>query len=97
MLVKIYDAKELQKEFQKYDRDYFSIYGYEAIIDYFNECYETAQELDVIAICCDFNESKEREIRDNYLIDETIDIMDYLDYHTYAQKLKNGNILYITF
>lgn len=44
---------ELQKIFANWDRDYYSLDGYKAILDYYNE---TDSELDVVAICKDFTE-----------------------------------------
>lgn len=41
--------------FERYDRDYYSIEGIEAIIDYYDEIDEN-MEFDVIAICCDCHE-----------------------------------------
>lgn len=45
-------AKEL---FKQYDRDYYSLDGLEAILDYHDEIDES-MEFDVIAICCDCSE-----------------------------------------
>ena len=39
-------------------------------------------ELDVIAICCEFYESDEDEIRDNYSLDEDQDVEEYLNDNT---------------
>ena len=110
-LVKTFSAYELQEEFRKMDRDYFSIPGYQAILDLFEEtdC-DTNTELDVIAICCDFTEESPEYIYDNYdNIDDIADckdedgeidtdkLMDALNYRTWAILLDNGNILYQNF
>lgn len=110
-LVKVLDEYDLQQEFQEYGRDYYSIEGYKAILDLFEEtdCGQNT-DLDVIAICCDFNEEEPDEIIDNYdNIDEiaacrdedgeidTDALMDALNYHTWAQDLGNGSILYAAF
>lgn len=116
MLVKmIYTADDLRNEFVKMDRDYYSYEGYEAILNLFEEtdC-GNPTNLDVVGICCDFNEEEPEGIMDAYNI--TIDdmnwseaveelgedvamdhLMDYLNYHTWAQDLGNGNILYQAF
>lgn len=96
MLVKELDKYDLQREFQSYDRDYYSLDGYQAILDMFEELGGT-QELDVIAICCDFNEEDEKEIKNNYGLDEDDNLERYLNNNTFAVKLDNGNYLYQTF
>ena len=97
MIIKtIETARELQEEFIAYNRDYYSLEGYEAIIEYFDSIGEN-WELDVIAICGDFNEESEEYIRDCYNIDEDIEVMDYLQDNTYAVETVDNNILYIVF
>ena len=110
-LVKILDKYDLQSEFKKYDRDYFSLEGYQALLDLFEECdCGNNTDLDVIAICCDFNESEPADIYDDYDNIDMIadckdtdgdinidDLMDALNYYTYAVLLDNGSILYQNF
>ena len=50
-----FNGNELQKEFQEYDRDYYSLDGYEALLTFYDEINED-MELDVIAICEDCTE-----------------------------------------
>lgn len=105
------DKFDMQREFKKYDRDYFSLDGYQAILDFFDECdCGKATDLDVIAICCDFSEESIEYIYDEYSnidriaetkndngdIDEN-EFMDALNYHTWAIRLANGNVLYMQF
>ena len=93
-------ATELQREFISYDRDYYTLEGYEEIINYFNDF---DVELDVIAICGDFNEESIDDIISNYLIEinkednKFEEVMDYLNNNTYAVETVDNNILYITF
>lgn len=110
-LVKMLDKYDMQREFKDYDRDYFSLDGYQALLDLFEECdCGKNTDLDVIAICCDFSESDPADIIDEYsnidkineCRDESNDIdvdalMDALNYYTYAVLLDNGNILYQDF
>ena len=111
MLVQTFDKYELQERFRRMDRDYFSLEGYQALLDFFEEtdC-DTNTELDVIAICCDFTEDSPENIIDEYdniddireCKDEEGDIdtdalLDALNYRTWAIDLGNGNILYINF
>lgn len=102
-LVKVFDKYDLQNEFKKVDRDYFSLDGYQALIDLFDET-DTNIELDVIAICCEFTESTPDDIRENYSNIEDIknasstsDLLDEINYYTIAVLLDNGNILYADF
>ena len=110
-LVKTFTAYELQNEFKKMDRDYYSHFGYQAILDLFEEtdCGNNT-ELDVIAICCDFTEADPEDIVNDYdNIEEIADckdedgdidtdaLMDALNYRTWAIELSNGNILYQNF
>jgi hypothetical protein len=60
---------EFRQAFQDYNRsDNFSYEGLELLFDYFEEVDEN-MELDVIAICCDFNEDNYEDIANNYSID----------------------------
>ena len=110
-LVKELDKYDLQNEFKAYDRDYFSLDGYQALLDLFEECdCGRNTNLDVIAICCDFTEADPADIVSDYenidriaeCRDEDGDIdlselMDALNYYTYAVELDNGSILYQDF
>ena len=101
MLYKTLDRWELQKEFKECNRDYYSLDGYQAILDLFEEL-DSNQELDVIAICCDFNEADIDEIRSDYdlSIDDYEDdeaVVDYLNYRTWAVQLDSGAVLYQAF
>jgi len=110
-LVKTFNASELKEEFRQFNRDYFSYEACEAIIEFFEEtdCGKNT-ELDIIGLCCDFNEETPEYIQDEYdnipefaecqNEDGEIDIdklMDALNYYTWAVLLSNGNILYINF
>jgi hypothetical protein len=100
-IIQTLDKYDLQKEFQEYDRDYYSLEGYEAMIDLFESIGEN-WELDVIALCCDFTEAELDDIRADYDLSEeeypdSDDVLDYLNYRTYAVELDNGNIFYQSF
>lgn len=68
MLVKtIMNAEELKREFQAYNRDYYSYEACQAIIDFFEETGNgEPQELDIIALCGDFNEETSEDIKNDY-------------------------------
>ncbi len=63
MIYKEFDAYDLKREFEKWDRDYFSIEACERIIELFEE---TQFELDIIALCCDFTEYTPDELMSDY-------------------------------
>ena len=86
-----FNENELQKEFQEYDRDYYSLDGYEALLKFYDEIDED-MELDVIAICgdcteygnfssCDFqdliNDYGYIYTKEEYLSDNDIDENDF--------------------
>lgn len=111
MLVKtINDSYDLQRELAAVNRDYYSFQALEAILEYFD--YGEPVEFDAIAIACEFNEEDPEYIFEEYshcLLDNnekilnedgTInyeELLDTLNYFTYAVMLQNGNILYIAF
>lgn len=81
--------------FDKGRQDSFSYKAKRCLFDYLGD-YEdstgTHVELDVIALCCDYNEASWDEIADNYSIalsdceddDERIEaVRDYLEYHSF--------------
>ena len=96
MLYKSLNKYELQNEFRAYNRDYFSLEGYAAILEMFEDLGNDS-ELDVIAICCEFSEEDEEDIRDYYNIPEDEEVEDYLSERTWCQELDNGNFLYQQF
>lgn len=51
----IFNGNDLRKEFVDYERDYYSIDGYEALLNFYDEIDED-MEVDVIAICCECTE-----------------------------------------
>ena len=77
MLIKNIDKYDMKKEFKKYDRDYYSLEGYQAIIDYFEGLGD--YELDVIAICCEFTEYTRTELLQDYDMD-----LDEIEENTYC-------------
>ena len=89
------NAGQLRDKFVACGRDNFSYEAYEALFEMLDEMEN--YELDVIAICCDFNESTEDEIRVDYAIDEDMDVEQYLQDNTIAMKLSNGDFLYQSF
>ena len=86
-----FNGNELQKEFQEYDRDYYSLDGYEALLMFYDEIDED-MELGVIAVCgdcteygkfssCDFqdliNDYDYIYTKEEYLSDNDIDEKDF--------------------
>ena len=111
-LVKVLDKYDLQREFREYDRDYFSLEGYQYLLDLFEEC-DCGQntDLDVIAICCDFTECADElslwedynnidEINECMSEDAVLDcekLLDVVSQYTLVAKLDNGNVIYQNF
>lgn len=97
--------------FRAMDRnDNFSYEGKRALFDYIEQ-YEqdcgVELELDVIALCCEYNEDHWQDIAHNYCIDlsaadtdegrQSI-VWDYLEYHTQlVGELDNGCFIYGVF
>ena len=96
-------ASALREQFIAYDRDDFSLRGYEALIDLFDG---DDIELDVVAICCDFSEQDFKTIaRENRIDlsecdgeDEQIEaVAEYLNSTTWSQSTTPGHFIYQNF
>ena len=62
-LVKTFNANDLKEEFKAWGRDYYSYAACEAIIDLFEECdCDKNTELDIVGLCCVFNEEAWEDI-----------------------------------
>lgn len=103
LYIEINNGNDLQEWFKRFDRDYYSIEAYDAMIELFEET-KTNYELDVIALCCDFNEVTLEELINDYSIEieEEEDlqeaVINYLDENcSYYRMLDNGNIFYQVF
>lgn len=99
--------EQLKEEFKSMNRDYFTLEGYQYLIDLFEEVYTKPKELDVIGICCDFNEYTEEELKQDYphifeeyaeeLKEESMSIEEVFTEYTVIQKLSNGNYIFTAF
>ena len=102
LVIKIDAVDQLRNEFIKYDRDYYSYEGYESILDYF-EGFEEDIDLDVIAICCDFNEVSFEEFINDYSLEITEDeteeeiIIDYLNDNGGFYQILDDTVIYTAF
>jgi hypothetical protein len=92
-----YDYSMFEARFRDYKRlDQFSP---EALRTLFTELEQLAQEtgepieIDVIALCCEWNESTMEEIMNNYDVENYEDLL----HQTLAIELENGAILYQVF
>ena len=91
----IQTGEQLRAKFKEQGRyNQFSIYGYDALVDYFSEFDENI-ELDIIGICCDFSEYTADELKNDYgEQDETADeTAERLRDETWITELDNGNYL----
>lgn len=68
-------ATELKDEFASYDRDQYPFAVYEALIDFFDECYtdESPFRLDVIGLCCDIQQIDEDDLEADAIDEEDYD------------------------
>jgi hypothetical protein len=64
MIYKEFDAMDLKTAFEDYGRDYFTVEGCEFIVDYF---YDSEFKLDIIALCCSFEELTPREVEERFI------------------------------
>ncbi|GAF71620.1 unnamed protein product [marine sediment metagenome] len=91
--------------------DNFSYEGLEVLYDWFNEFDDSCgneTELDVIGICCEFNESTEEEIKAGYIdrwqdkslttyYTDDFDVEDYLNERTLVCGRTSDSIVYQAF
>lgn len=102
-------TSELRDQFINYNCDNYSYDAYQALYEYYDKLSD--MELDVIAICCDWNELDIDDVIREYSIDVSdisdedgdIDdrkkleyVMEYLNDRTYAIDT-NGSILFQCF
>jgi len=82
--------------------DNFSYEGKRALFDYLEE-FEVSAELDVIALCCYYNEASYKEIASAYDIkcddDDDLEdaVRDYLEQHTSVVGEVTGGFVYAEF
>lgn len=82
----IFNGTYLREEFVKYNRDYFSADGYDALVNFYDEIDEN-MELDVIAICGECTEYSDYATRD---IDDMIGDYGYI--YTKEEYLSDNDI-----
>lgn len=70
----IFNGNALREEFVNYNRDYYSLDGYDALLNFYDEIDEN-MELDVIAICCDCTEYSNYAM---YNLDDLISNYDFV-------------------
>jgi len=100
------NLSDFRDAFRNMDRkDNFSYEGLELLFDMFEEIDEN-MELDVIAICCDYNEDNWEDIAKNYDIDlEDVEdedekreiVKDYLEENTYLVGAVGDCFIYQVF
>lgn len=93
-MIKTITLNDFIQEFENYGRqDQFSIYGLEALFEYYEEVEEDINEpieLDVISICCDW---AEYEKVGDFLNDYGYESLEEAEDHHYIIYLANDNIL----
>jgi hypothetical protein len=100
--VNLYDFREAFSRMNR--KDNFSYEGLEILftgLEEFEDDTGEEYELDVIAICCDFSEMTEKEIRDSYnvnLEESSKDMYDWLSNQTWVLgQTKSGSYVFRTF
>ena len=99
-IIKTYDLQDFKREFELCNRnDQFSDNALELIFNYLDQCYsDSSFEMDVISICCEFQEMTENEIRENWDCDSYEDIIDFIENETsYVGETKVGKYVFISF
>ncbi len=93
---------DFMEEFRNMDR--YEEFGYSALsalFDYFEDMEQDTGveiELDVIDICGNFTASTLKEVRDEYDLDEDVDVLEYLmDNTLLVATLPDGRVLYQSF
>ena len=86
---------KLQTEFKKYDRDYYTITEYQAILDYFDE--HNLIELDVISICCDIIKMSWEELYEEWKDHTHENIVNALSHITYVLTWDDNSVLYVSY
>jgi hypothetical protein len=105
MKLSIDTASEFRNQFVAYNRDNFTHEAYELLFDYFEDC-DPDMVLDVISICCDYNESDAQTIAADYNIveangmdeDDTRQVVrQYLDHNTTVVGETSTGFVYLAF
>jgi hypothetical protein len=104
MKLSIDNASEFRNQFVAYNRDNFTHEAYELLFDYFEDI-DPDMVLDVICVCCDYNEDNPDDIIANYSIDvegmdddEKIDaVRDYLNDNTTLVGETSTGFVYVSF
>lgn len=99
------DRADFIRAFKDYGRENnFSYWGLNQLWDYFEELErdtDVEMELDVIAICCDFNESSWDEFKSDYPdyadMEDVDELVGKLRDHTVVVAWDDNNILYQAF
>jgi hypothetical protein len=86
---------ELQTEFKKYDRDYYTITEYQAILDYFET--NDLIRLDVISICCDIIKMSWEELYKEWGDHTHENIIEALSHTTNVLTWDDNSVLYISY
>ena len=81
-----FNGNDLRKKFVAYERDYYSIDGYEALLNFYDEIDEN-MELDVIAICGECTEYSDYATCD---IDDMIGNYGYI--YTKAEYMSDNDM-----
>ena len=96
------NLSQFRDEFNAIRPNQFSYEALELIYEYLEEC-DPDFELDVIAICCDFEEMTHQEVADSYDVDaeegEPLDeeVLTYLNRHTSVIGETSDTVVFLSF
>jgi hypothetical protein len=105
MKISIDNASEFRNQFVAYNRDNFTHEAYELLFDHFEDI-DPDMVLDVICVCCDYNESDTLTIATEYNIVEAngMDeddarqvVREYLDHNTIVVGETSTGFVYVSF
>ena len=88
--ISIYDFRKEFEDFNRYDK--FSYDGYEALFDYLEDVNED-YEIDVIELCCDFEEFQNFEEYKSEYKNEDISSIEELEKYTIVIKIDDESFI----
>ena len=103
MIYQEFNVSAFRDAFISMDRNVFSYEGYEALFDYLNSLSEDIgedYELDVIALCCEFNELSFDDIRQDYQLDKELsndEVINWLEDQTIVVYVGSRSVLFEVF
>lgn len=99
MIYQELNVSAFRDAFIRYDRNIYSYEGYEALFNYLNDMGEDI-ELDVISLCCEFNELSFDDVKQYYSLDSELsddEVVDWLREQTSVVYVGVNSVLFAVF